>query len=80
MVYYTLGGIFPSISRSLSTGDVTVTHDFGSGNIVRDVQVRENTCWLWWDGVCSTGSRTPMDLCSGMREETWRLSTSLHAV
>jgi hypothetical protein len=40
LVYYTLGGDSRVFRRTLSTGEVTVTHDFGAGNIVRDVQVR----------------------------------------
>jgi hypothetical protein len=40
VVYYTLGGDSRVFRRSLTSGDVTVVHDFGAGNIVRDVQVR----------------------------------------
>jgi hypothetical protein len=43
LLYYTLGGDSRVYRRTLSTGDVTVTHDFGSGTIVRDVQVRGRT-------------------------------------
>jgi hypothetical protein len=43
MVYYTLGGDSRVYRRALSTGDVTVVHDFGAGNIVRDAQVRGTT-------------------------------------
>jgi hypothetical protein len=43
MLYYTLGGDSRVYRRALSSGDVTVIHDFGSGNIVRDVQVRGRT-------------------------------------
>jgi hypothetical protein len=40
VVYYTLGGDSRVFRRALTSGDVTVVHDFGAGNIVRDVQVR----------------------------------------
>ena len=40
VVYYTLGGDSRVFRRALASGDVTVVHDFGAGNIVRDVQVR----------------------------------------
>jgi len=43
MVYYTLGGDSRVYRRSLPTGAITVAHDFGAGNIVRDVQVRGRT-------------------------------------
>jgi len=43
MVYYTLGGDSRVFRRALSSGDVTVVHDFGAGNIARDVQVRGTT-------------------------------------
>jgi hypothetical protein len=43
VVYYTLGGDSRVFRRALSGGDVTVVHDFGAGNIVRDVQVRGTT-------------------------------------
>jgi hypothetical protein len=40
VAYYTLGGDSRVLRRPLASGDVTVVHDFGAGNIVRDVQVR----------------------------------------
>lgn len=40
VIYYTLGGDSRVFRRVLSTGDVSTVHDFGAGNIVRDVQVR----------------------------------------
>jgi hypothetical protein len=40
VVYYTLGGDSRVFRRALESGDVTAVHDFGAGNIVRDVQVR----------------------------------------
>jgi hypothetical protein len=40
VAYYTLGGDSRVFRRALASGDVTVVHDFGAGNIVRDVQVR----------------------------------------
>jgi hypothetical protein len=43
IVYYTLGGDSRVFRRVLSTGDVTVAHDFGAGNITRDIQVRGTT-------------------------------------
>jgi hypothetical protein len=43
VVYYTLGGDSRVFRRALSSGDVTVAHDFGAGNITRDVQVRGTT-------------------------------------
>ena len=43
VVYYTLGGDSHVFRRELATGDVTLVHDFGAGNIVRDVQVRGAT-------------------------------------
>jgi hypothetical protein len=41
-VYYTLNGDSRVFRRSLSTGDVTVVHDFGAAGIVRDVHVVGN--------------------------------------
>ena len=41
ILYYTLGGDSRVFRRVLSTGEVSIVHDFGAGNIVRDVQVRE---------------------------------------
>ena len=38
-VYYTLGGDTRVFRRVLSTGDVTVAHDFGAAGIARDVDV-----------------------------------------
>jgi len=43
VLYYTLGGDSRVFRRALASGDVTVVHDFGAGNIVRDVQVRGTT-------------------------------------
>jgi hypothetical protein len=43
IVYYTLGGDSRVFRRALASGEVTVTHDFGAGNIARDVQVRGAT-------------------------------------
>jgi hypothetical protein len=43
VLYYTLGGDSRVFRRALATGGVTVVHDFGTGNIVRDVQVRGTT-------------------------------------
>jgi hypothetical protein len=43
VVYYTLGGDSRVYRRVLASGDVTTVHDFGAGNIVRDVQVRGTT-------------------------------------
>jgi hypothetical protein len=43
IVYYTLGGDSRVFRRALVSGDVAVVHDFGAGNIVRDVQVRGTT-------------------------------------
>jgi WD40 repeat protein len=43
VVYYTLGGDSRVFRRALTSGDVTVVHDFGPGNIVRDAQVRGTT-------------------------------------
>jgi hypothetical protein len=43
VVYYTLGGDSRVFRRALAGGDVSVVHDFGAGNIVRDVQVRGTT-------------------------------------
>jgi hypothetical protein len=40
VVYYTLGGDSRVFRRTLADGDVSVVHDFGTGNIARDVQVR----------------------------------------
>jgi WD40 repeat protein len=40
ILYYTLGGDSRVFRRALSTGDVTVVHDFGGGSIARDVQVK----------------------------------------
>jgi hypothetical protein len=40
VLYYTLGGDTRVFRRTLATGNVDVVHDFGAGNIVRDVQVR----------------------------------------
>jgi hypothetical protein len=42
-LYYTLGGDSRVFRRALSGGAVEVVHDFGSGEIVRDVQVRGTT-------------------------------------
>jgi hypothetical protein len=43
VLYYTLGGDSRVFRRALSSGDVTVAHDFGAGSIARDVQVRGTT-------------------------------------
>jgi hypothetical protein len=40
VLYYTLGGDSRIFRRTLASGDVIVAHDFGTGNVVRDVQVR----------------------------------------
>jgi hypothetical protein len=40
VIYYTLGGDSRVFRRVLSTGAVTTAYDFGSGNVVRDVQVK----------------------------------------
>jgi hypothetical protein len=40
VIYYTLGGDSRVFRRVLSTGEVTTVYDFGTGNIVRDVQLR----------------------------------------
>jgi hypothetical protein len=42
-IYYTLGGDSRVFHRDLSSGAVSTVYDFGQGNIVRDVQIRENT-------------------------------------
>ena len=42
-IYFTLGGDSRVFRQSLSTGERTVLHDFGTGNIARDVQVRGST-------------------------------------
>jgi WD40 repeat protein len=42
VIYYTLGGDSRVFRRTLATGEVTAVHDFGAGNIARDVQVRGN--------------------------------------
>jgi hypothetical protein len=42
-LYYTLGGDSRVYQRNLVSGTVTTIHDFGAGNIVRDVQVHGNT-------------------------------------
>jgi hypothetical protein len=42
-IYFTLGGDSRVFRQSLSTGERTVLHDFGAGNIARDVQVRGST-------------------------------------
>lgn len=42
-IFYTLGGDSRVYRQLLSTGERTVLHDFGAGNIARDVQVRGNT-------------------------------------
>lgn len=42
-IYFTLGGDSRVFSQLLSTGERTILHDFGAGNIARDVQVRGNT-------------------------------------
>jgi WD40 repeat protein len=39
-IYYTLGGDSRVFRRVLNTGFVSTLHDFGAGNVVRDVQVR----------------------------------------
>ena len=39
-IYYTLGGDSRVYRRSLSSGEVAIVYDFGSGTIVRDPQVR----------------------------------------
>ncbi|MEP6571970.1 MAG: hypothetical protein ABJD11_04715 [Gemmatimonadota bacterium] len=41
-VYYTLGGDSRVFRQDLASGVVTVVHDFGSGNIARDVRVVGN--------------------------------------
>ncbi|HEU4828288.1 MAG TPA: hypothetical protein VFT04_03760 [Gemmatimonadales bacterium] len=42
-IVYTLGGDSRVYSQSLSTGAVSVLHDFGAAGIVRDAQLRGNT-------------------------------------
>ena len=42
-IYFTLGGDSRVFSQLLSSGERTILHDFGAGNIARDVQVRGNT-------------------------------------
>jgi hypothetical protein len=41
-IYYTLGGDTKVYRRILSTGEVTVVHDFGAAGFARDVQVQGN--------------------------------------
>jgi hypothetical protein len=43
VVYYTIGGDSRVFRRALASGDVAVVHDFGAGNIARDVQVTGTT-------------------------------------
>lgn len=39
VIYYTLGGDSRVYRRDLSSGAITAVHDFGTGNIVRDVAI-----------------------------------------
>lgn len=43
VIYYTLGGDSRVFRRVLASGEVDIVHDFGTGTIVRDAQVRAAT-------------------------------------
>ena len=41
-IHYTLGGDSRVFRRALSSGEVTVVHDFGPGTVARDAQLRDH--------------------------------------
>jgi hypothetical protein len=73
-VYYTLGGDTRVFRRVLSTGEVSVVHDFGAGNVARDVDVLGQTM------AVVVGGRVHFALDPSLGPTQWDSGGLLHVV